>query len=171
MILGMSTATYTLLHVLISLIGIGSGLVVVYGFLTGRRFDRMAALFFVTTVLTSVTGFGFPFEHLLPSHKVGIISLVVLAIAIPARYVFHLSGAWRWIYVVTASIALYLNVFVLVVQLFRKVPALTALAPTQTEAPFLVAQTIVLAIFVVLTVLGVRKFRVEQTELQMPKAA
>ena len=171
MILGISTATYTFLHVLISLIGIGSGLVVIYGFLTGRRFDRITALFLVTTALTSVTGFGFPFEHLLPSHKVGIISLIVLAIAIPARYVFHLNHAWRWIYVVSASTALYLNVFVLVVQLFRKVPALTALAPTQTEAPFLVVQTIVLAIYIVLTVLGVKKFHVEPEELPKLKAA
>jgi hypothetical protein len=171
MILGMSTATYTFLHVLISLIGIGSGLVVVYGFLTRRRFDRITALFLITTVLTSVTGFGFPFEHLLPSHKVGIISLIVLAIAISARYAFHLSRAWRWIYVVTASTALYLNVFVLVVQLFRKVPALTAIAPTQTEPPFLVVQIIVLAIYIALTVLGVKKFRVAQQDLPKLKAA
>jgi hypothetical protein len=171
MILGMSTATYTFLHIFISLIGIGSGLAVIYGFLTGRRFDRVTALFLVTTVLTSVTGFGFPFEHLLPSHKVGIISLIVLAIAIPARYVFHLQHAWRWIYVVTASTALYLNVFVLVVQLFRKVPALTTLAPTQTEAPFLVVQVIVLAIYIALTVLGVKKFHVVPEELPRLKAA
>jgi len=171
MILGMSTVTYTFLHVFISLIGIGSGLAVIYGFLTGRRFDRVTALFLVTTVLTSVTGFGFPFEHLLPSHKVGIISLIVLAIAIPARYVFHLQHAWRWIYVVTASTALYLNVFVLVVQLFRKVPALTALAPTQTEAPFLLVQTIVFAIYIALTMLGVKNFLVEPDELPRLKAA
>jgi hypothetical protein len=161
MILGMSIATYTLLHVLISLIGIGSGLVVMYGFLVGKRLDGLTAIFLTTTVLTSVTGFGFPFEHLLPSHKVGIISLVILAIAIPARYVYHLAGAWRWIYVVTASIALYLNVFVLVAQAFMKVPPLKALAPTQSEPPFLVAQLVVLAIFVGLTILAARKFRLE----------
>ena len=102
MILGMSTATYTLLHVLISLVGIGTGLVVVFGFLTGKRFDGVTVVFLITTVLTSVTGFGFPFDHLLPSHKVGIISLVVLAIAIPARYMFHLAGASLSIYVVGA---------------------------------------------------------------------
>ena len=96
-------------------------------------------------MLTSVTGFGFPFDHLLPSHKVAIISLVVLAVAILARYVLHLVGAWRWIYVVGAVMALYLNVFVLIVQLFEKVPALKALAPTQSEPPFLVAQLVVLA--------------------------
>jgi hypothetical protein len=161
MILGMSIATYTLLHVLISLIGIGSGLVVMYGFLVGKRLDGLTAIFLTTTVLTSVTGFGFPFEHLLPSHKVGIISLVILAIAIPARYVYHLAGAWRWIYVVTASIALYLNVFVLVAQAFMKVPPLKALAPTQSEPPFLVAQLVVSAIFVGLTILAARKFRLE----------
>jgi hypothetical protein len=165
MILGMSTATFTLLHVLISLIGIGSGLIVMFGFLIGRRLNSMTALFLVTTVLTSVTGFGFPFEHLMPSHKLGIVSLIVLAIAIPARYMFHLAGAWRWIYVVTASTALYLNVFVLVAQLFMKVPTLKALAPTQSEPPFLVAQLIVLALYLALTVIGVKKFR--GAELQM----
>jgi hypothetical protein len=161
MILGMSTGTYTLLHVLISLVGIGSGLVVMFGFLTGKRLDGWTALFLVTTVLTSVTGFGFPVDHLLPSHVVAIISLVMLAVAIPARYVFHLSGAWRSIYVVTASIALYLNVFVLVVQTFMKVPAVHALAPTQKEPPFLIAQVIVMLIFIGLTVLAVKKFHID----------
>ena len=158
MILGMSTATYTFLHVLISLVGIGSGLIVMFGFLTGRQLNRMTVIFLVTTELTSVTGFGFPFDHLLPSHIVGIISLVVLAVAIPARYVFHLAGAWRWIYVVTAAVALYLNIFVLIVQLFEKVPALKALAPTQKEPPFLVVQLVVMAIFVVLTIVAAKRF-------------
>jgi len=161
MILGMSTATYTLLHVLISLIGIGSGLIVLFGLLTARRLDGLTGVFLATTVLTSVTGFGFPFDHLLPSHKVGIISLVVLAVAIPARYVFHMAGAWRWIYVVGAAMALYLNVFVLIVQAFLKVPALTALAPTQKEPPFLVVQLFVMAIFVGLTIPAVKRFHVE----------
>jgi hypothetical protein len=159
MIFGMSTATFTLVHVVISLIGIGSGLVVVFGLLNARRLDRLTALFLVTTVATSVTGFGFPFEHLLPSHKVGIISLVALTVAILARYSFHLAGAWRWIYVVTAMIALYLNVFVLIVQAFLKVPALKAMAPTQSEPPFLVTQLVVLAIFVALTILEAKTFR------------
>ena len=161
MILGMSTATHTFLHVLISLIGIGSGLVVMVGFITGKRLDTLTAVFLTTTVLTSVTGFGFPFDHLLPSHKLGIISLVVLAIAIPARYVFHLAGSWRWIYVVGASMALYLNVFVLIAQLFMKVPALKALAPTQSEPPFLVAQILVLLIFVGLTILAAKRFHLQ----------
>lgn len=158
MIVGMSTATYTFLHVLISLVGIGSGLIVMFGFLTGRQLNRMTVIFLVTTVLTSATGFGFPFDHLLPSHIVGIISLVVLAVAIPARYVFHLAGAWRWIYVVTAAVALYLNIFVLIVQLFEKVPALKALAPTQKEPPFLVVQLVVMAIFVALTIVAAKRF-------------
>ncbi|HWO02486.1 MAG TPA: hypothetical protein VNS63_24790 [Blastocatellia bacterium] len=161
MILGMTTSTFTLVHVLLSLIGIGSGLVVTYGLLNSKRLDRWTAIFLATTVLTSVTGFGFPFDHLERSHKLGIISLLMLAIAIAARYAFRLAGAWRWIYVVSAMISLYLNVFVLIVQAFRKVPALKAMAPTQSEPPFLVAQLVVLALFVVLTVLAAKKFRNE----------
>jgi hypothetical protein len=159
MTLGMSIETFTMLHVLISLIGIGSGLMVMYGFLTAKRWDGMNAIFLVTTVLTSVSGFGFPFEHLLPSHKVGIISLAVLAIAIPARYMFHMAGAWRKVYVITASLALYLNVFVLVVQSFLKQPGLHALAPKGQEPPFLVAQIVVMVIFILLTIFAVKKFR------------
>ena len=112
MVFGMSLETYTLIHVLISLAGIGSGLVVLYGLLTGKRLDAWTALFLVTTVATSVTGFGFPVDHLLPSHKVGIISLLLLAVAILARYAFDLNGAWRVGYVISAAMALYLNVFV-----------------------------------------------------------
>ena len=161
MILGMTTATYTFLHVLISLVGIGSGFVVMFGFLTGKRFDGLTAVFLITTVLTSISGFGFPFDHLLPAHIVGIISLVILAVAIPARYMFHLAGSWRWIYVIGAATALYLNVFVLVVQSFMKVPALKALAPTQTEPPFLVAQSVVLIVYLGLTVLATKRFHIE----------
>ena len=160
--LGMSLSTFTLVHVLISLVGIASGLVVLYGLLSGKRLDGWTALFLISTVLTSVTGFGFPFDHLLPSHKVAILSLVLLAIAILARYGLHMAGAWRWIYVVTAVMALYLNVFVLVFQGFEKVPALKALAPTQSEPPFLVAQLIVLAIFIVLGIFAVKKFHPER---------
>jgi hypothetical protein len=161
MILGMSTGVYTIIHVLISLIGIGSGLVIMLGFLTGRRLDGWNTTFLVSTLATSVTGFGFPFDHLLPSHKLGIISLVVLAVAIPARYLFHLAGRWRLTYVITAAMALYFNVFVLVAQCFQKVPALHALAPTQQEPPFLIAQLVVLLIFVGLTIVAARRFRVE----------
>jgi hypothetical protein len=112
-------------------------------------------------VLTSVTGFMFPFTHLTPGDKVGIISLVVLLIAILARYSFRMVGKWRWIYVVTAIIAEYLNVFVLVVQSFEKVPALHAMAPTGSEPPFLIAQLVVMAIFIVLTIFAVKKFHPE----------
>ncbi len=162
MILGMTTSTFTLLHVLISLTGIGSGFIVVYGLLTGKRLDGWTAIFLATTVLTSLTGFLFPVEHLLPSHVVGVISLVVLAVAILARYTLHLAHAWRWIYVVCAVLALYLNSFVAVVQSFLKVPALKALAPTQKEPPFLIAQLIVMALFIVLGTFGVKKFHVER---------
>ena len=161
MILGMSTATYTLLHVLISLVGIASGFVVLYGLLSAKRLDGWTALFLTTTALTSISGFGFPFEHLLPSHIVGIISLLVLAAAIPARYLFHMQGAWRTVYVIGSAMALYFNVFVLVVQSFMKVPALKALAPTQKEPPFAVAQLVVLAAFIWLTTLATRRFRID----------
>jgi hypothetical protein len=161
MILGMSTETYTLVHVLISLVGIGSGLVVMFGLLTGKRLDGWTALFLATTVATTVTGFGFPFDHLLPSHKVGFVSLVVLAVAILARYPFHLAGVWRRVYVICAALALYLNVFVGVVQAFLKVPALKAIAPKQTEPPFVVAQAVVLALFVVLGAVAAIRFRGE----------
>ena len=161
MILGMTTSTFTLVHVLVSLVGIGSGLVVIFGLLTGKRLDGWTALFLATTVATSVTGFGFPFDHLSPAHKVGIISLVLLAFAILARYAFHLAGAWRRIYVISAVAALYLNVFVGVVQAFQKIPALKALAPKQTEPPFLAAQLVVLVIFVGLTILATKKFHSE----------
>lgn len=161
MVLGMSLATYTFIHVLMSLIGIVSGLIAVYGLIAAKRMNGIAAIFLITTALTSITGFGFPFTHLLPSHIVGIMSLVVLAIAIPARYVFHLAGAWRSVYVITSTIALYFNVFVLVVQSFEKVPALKALAPTQKEPPFLVAQLVVLLLFVVLGTTATRRFHLE----------
>ena len=160
MVLGMSLATYTLIHVLISLVGIASGLVVLYGMLSSQPLPRWTALFLITTVATSVTGFGFPFEKLLPSHIVGTISLVVLALAILGRYGLHLAGAGRWIYVVGSVMALYFNVFVAVVQAFQKVPALKAAAPTQKESPFLVAQIFVLVVFVVLGALAVKRFHV-----------
>jgi len=165
MILAMTTATFTLIHVLISLLGIGSGFVVIFfGWLAGKRLAGWTALFLTTTLLTSVTGFFFPFARLLPSHKVGIVSLIVLAVAILALYAFHLAGPWRRTYVICAAIAEYLNVFVLVVQSFEKVPQLKALAPTQSEPPFLVAQTVVLLFFVALTILAAKRFRSDQAE-------
>ena len=159
MILGMSLQTFTFVHVLLSLVGIGSGLIVVFGLLSGKRLNGWTLLFLVTTVLTSATGFLFPVEHLLPSHILGILSLVVLALAIVARYAFQMAGAWRTTYVVGAVIALYFNCFVGVVQAFEKVPALKALAPTQKEPPFLVAQLVVLAIFVALGIIAAKRFR------------
>ena len=158
MILGMSLSTFTTLHVIISLIGIVTGLVVLLGMLGGRQLGSWTAIFLATTVLTSATGFLFPFNKLLPSHVVGIISLAVLAIALLALYGLHLAGAWRWIYVAAAVLALYLNVFVGVVQAFQKLAFLQPFAPTQTEAPFIVAQVVVVAIFVVLGFLAVKRF-------------
>ncbi len=157
-ILGLSLSAFTTLHVVLSLIGILAGVVVLCGMLAGKRLLVWTALFLASTVLTSVTGFLFPFSQLLPSHVVGIISLVVLALAVLALYVYRLEGAWRWIYVVSASIALYLNVFVGVVQAFQKLAFLQPLAPTQSEPPFVVTQLAVLAIFIVLTLLAVRSF-------------
>lgn len=159
MVLGISLQTFTLIHVLISLMGIASGLFVMYGFLTNKRLDAWSAVFLATTALTSITGFLFPFRGVTPAIKLGVISLVVLAITIVTRYPLHL--AWRKTYVITACAALYFNVFVLVVQSFEKVPALNAIAPTQKEPPFAIAQIAVLAIFVVLTVLAVKKFRAD----------
>ena len=156
---------FTKLHVVISLIGIASGLVVMFGLLVGRRLKGWTALFLISTVLTSVTGFFFPFHGVTPAIVVGIISLVLLAVAIVARYARHLAGAWRWIYVVTAMISLYLNVFVLIVQLFQKVPALKALAPTQTEPPFAVTQLVVLTLFALLTIIAAIRFHGEQRRM------
>ena len=159
MILGLSFQTYTLIHTVISLIGIASGLIALYGMVAGKPLDVWTPIFLASTVLTSVTGFGFPFTQLLPSHVFGIISLVVLAVAIIGLYVFRLSGAWRWIYIAGAVLALYLNCFVGVVQAFVKIPALRALAPTQAEPPFLVAQLLLLVVFIVLGFLAVRRFK------------
>jgi len=159
MIFGMTIATFTLVHVVLSLVGIFAGLVVLFGMFSSKRLDGWAALFLATTVLTSVTGFPFPRDHVLPSHIVGVISLVVLAIAIFALYFGRLEGSWRWIYVVGAVFALYLNVFVLVVQAFLKVAFLNALAPTQSDPLFIVTQLVVLGIFVLLGILAVRSFR------------
>jgi len=159
MIFGMTPLTF--FHVLLSLIGIFAGFIAVFGMIGGKRLDGLSSLFLVTTALTSITGFFFPFHGLTPGYYVGAISLVVLAVAIPARYVKHLAGAWRKIYAVTASIALYLNVFVLIAQLFMKVPSLHALAPTGSEPPFLISQVVVMAIFIVLTIAAAIKFRPE----------
>src|SRR5437016_12864600 len=161
----LNLSPFTKLHVVISLIGIVSGLVVMFGLLVGQKLNRWTALFLISSVATSVTGFFFPFHGVTPAIVVGIISLALLAVAIVARYARHLAGAWRWIYVVTAMISLYLNVFVLIVQLFQKVPALKALAPTQSEPPFAVTQLVVLALFVLLTIIAAIRFRGKQRRM------
>ena len=161
MVLGMSLSAFTMVHVIISLIGIATGFIVLFGLLGSHRLPGMTALFLLTTILTSVTGFLFPFDKLLPSHMVGTVSLIVLAIACFALYVMKLSGAWRWIYTLTAMIALYLNVFVLVIQSFLKIGPLHALAPSvpPSEPPFAVVQGIVLVFFVIAIIGAARRFR------------
>jgi hypothetical protein len=159
--LGMSLPVFTLVHIALSLIGIAAGFGVLYGFLVSRGSPSWTKVFLVFTILTSVTGYFFPAERVLPSHIVGAISLVVLAIAVAALYAFHLAGAWRATYVVTAVAALYLNTFVLVAQTFVKNPALKELAPTQSEPPFVITQALVLIAFVVLGFLAVRRFHPE----------
>ena len=162
MIVGLSISTFTAVHVVVSLLGIFSGVVVLGGMFRSQRLPGWTALFLATTVLTSVTGFIFPSDHLLPSHIVGVISLVVLAVAILALYGYRLAGPWRWLYVASAGVALYLNVFVGVVQAFQKLPFLKTLAPTQSEPPFLVTQLVVLALFVGLTIGAALRFHTEQ---------
>jgi hypothetical protein len=154
--------TLTLIHVAISLVGIFSGFVFLFGLLAGKEFSRWTAVFLATTVATSVTGFFFPFRGLTPAIVVGIISLVVLAVAIFARYARNLAGAWRKTYVISAVLALYLNVFVFVVQAFLKIPALKAIAPTQNDPPFQLAQLVVLVAFIALGALAVIRFRIER---------
>jgi hypothetical protein len=161
MVLGMSLSTFTTLHVIISLIAIVSGLSVMFGLLGSNRRPGLTATFLLFTILTSATGFLFPFDKLLPSHMIGIVSLVLLTIACFALYAMNLSGAWRWIYVLTALIALYLNVFVLVIQSFLKLTPLHALAPSvpPSEPPFATIQGIVLLFFVVFIIGAIRRFR------------
>jgi hypothetical protein len=155
---GIPTDTFLQIHVILSLIGILTGLVVLYGLLTGSPLGTSTALFFATTILTGVTGFPLPPFGFDPPRAVGIILLVLLALAFAARYAFGLAGAWRPTYIITAIMALYLNVFVGVTQAFQKLPFLQSLAPTQSEPPFLIAQVAVLLVFIVLGVLAVRRF-------------
>ena len=159
MILGMSLPTFTLVHVIISLIGIFAGAVVITGMFSSKTMPRWTALFLAATVLTSVTGFFFPFSRVLPSHVVGVISLVLLALAILALYAYRLAGRWRWIYVACAVAAQYFNVFVLVVQAFLKIEPLHALAPTQSDPAFIVTQLVVLVAYVAIGIAAVKRFR------------
>ena len=164
MILGMSLSTFVTVHVIISLIAIVAGIIVMFGLLTSKSMPGLTAIFLLFTILTSATGFLIPpllSEKLLPSHMVGALSLVLLAIACIALYGMKLSGAWRWIYAVTALLSLYLNIFVLVIQGFLKVPALHALAPGEPPGGpvFAVVQLIVLVFFVIVIIGAVRRYR------------
>jgi len=159
MMLGMSLSQFTLLHVVISLVAIAIGLVVLYDMLRGRRSSSLTALFLLLTIITSVTGFMFPASAVTPAHIVGGISLVILAVSVIALYVFSLRGWWRSTYIITAVAALYLNVFVGVVQAFQKISPLSRLAPTQSEPPFAIAQSAVLVLFLIAGWLAVRRAR------------
>jgi hypothetical protein len=161
MMLGLSLSAFTTLHVIISLIAIVAGLIVMFGMLGSNRSPGLTAIFLLFTILTSVTGFMFPFNGVTPGIVVGILSCILLAIACIALYGMHLSGAWRWIYVVTALASLYLNVFVLVIQSFLKIPVLHELAPGNPPAgpAFAVVQGIVLVFFVIMTIGVWRRFR------------
>jgi hypothetical protein len=152
-------ATFTVIHVVISLVAIASGFIVLGGLLTAQRMALTTFIFLLFTAATSVTGFLFPFNGFTPAIGVGIVAILVLIVTVLARYMFRLAGAWRWIYAAGAVISLYLNVFVLIAQSFQKVPVLNALAPTGSEPPFAETQGAVLALFVILGVLSLWKFR------------
>jgi hypothetical protein len=162
MVLGMSIETFTIVHVVISLMAIASGIVVLIGMLGSHRIPAWTAFFLLTTVLTSVTGFLFPIRGFTPAIGTGIVSCLVLAVALYALYGRHLAGAWRWIYVASAATALYLNVLVLIIQSFQKLPALKPLAPTQSEPPFLVAQLVALIAFLIVGTIAALRFRPRQ---------
>jgi hypothetical protein len=151
--------TLTLIHVAISVLAIGSGFAVLFDLIAAKRSDEWTAFFLTTTVLTSVTGFAFPIERITPGIVLGVISLVVLAVCIYARYARQIAGAWRLVYVITAVTALYLNFVVLIVQSFQKLPALKVLAPTQSEPPFAIAQLTTLVAFIALGIVAARRFR------------
>jgi phosphoglycerol transferase MdoB-like AlkP superfamily enzyme len=159
MVFGISLSAYTTIHVIISLIAIATGFMAVFQMIANKPLGIWNTIFLWTTIATSVTGFGFPITGITPGIVVGIISLVILAVALLALYSQHLAGPWRCIYVITAIVALWFNVFVLIVQAFQKVPSLKTLAPTQSEPPFQIAQGAALVLFVVLAILAVRKFR------------
>ncbi|MEP9386571.1 hypothetical protein [Mesorhizobium sp. KR9-304] len=159
MVLGMTLTAYTILHVVLSIIGIVTGLIAVGGLLAGHRLPVTTAIFLITTLATTLGGFLFPFNGFTPAIGVGIVSTIVLLVTIAARYIFRLHGSWRRVYVGGAVIALYLNSFVLVAQSFRKVPSLNIYAPTGSETPFAITQGVVLAVFVVLGILSVWRFR------------
>jgi hypothetical protein len=159
MVFGISLSAFTTIHVIISLIAIAAGFIAVFEMIANKPLGIWNTIFLWTTIATSVTGFGFPITGVTPGIVVGIISLVILAVALYALYAQHLGGAWRWVYVISAIVALWFNVFVLIVQAFMKIDALKTLAPTQSEPPFQLVQGAALVLFVVLAILAVRKFR------------
>jgi len=159
MILGMSTGLFTGIHVLLSLAGIVTGFIVMFGMIGGKRLPSWTAWFFVTSILTDVTGFFFPFKGITPAIILGVLSLVVLVVAIIGYYLKRLAGSWRARYVITAAVALYFNVFVLIVQSFEKIGPLKAIAPTQSSPPFGITQLVALGLLIVLTVVAFRRFR------------
>jgi len=155
----MSIAAFTMLHVIISLIAIGTGFIVLFGLINGKLLSPWNVVFLVTTILTSLTGFAFPNDKVTPGIILGVLSMIVLAIALAALYIFHLKGGWRRTYAITAMLALYFNVFVLIAQTFEHVPVFHALAPTGTETPFKVAELLLLLLFIVLITAAAKKFR------------
>jgi hypothetical protein len=155
----MDSQAFTLFHVVVSVAAIGLGFIVIYGLLTATLWRGVMLLFFATTALTSLTGFFFHREHILPSHIVGAVALVVLVATVLALYAFGMRGKWRAVFVVGATLSLYFNVFVLVAQAFRKIPSLHSLAPNGTEPPFAVAQGVALLAFIVIGVQAIRHFR------------
>lgn len=159
MILGLSLGAFTTLHVLITLIEMVAGAVVIFGMLAAKRLPFWAALFLTTGILTSLTGYLFPVSRLLPSHIVGLIALLALVAAAVAFYRYHLAGAWRGVYIAGVVLGLYLDIFVGIVQAFGKIAVLRALAPTQSEPPFIVAQCIALALFIALGLIAAKRFR------------
>jgi hypothetical protein len=163
MTLGMSLPAFTQLHVIISLIGIATGFVVIFGMIGSRRFPLLTAIFLITTLLTNITGFMFPLKGITPGIVIGVLSTLVLILGVFGLYVEHLTGAWRGCYVVSAVLAQFFNFFVLIVQSFQKIPALKAMAPTQTELPFRIAQLSALVVFIILGVIAYKKFRVIDT--------
>jgi hypothetical protein len=147
------------LHLAISLLGIGSGIVVLLGFFGNKRVDAPTHFFLITTILTSVTGFFLPAHRILPSRILGVLSLIALAVACVGRYSKNMQRGWLTSFVISAMTSLYFNVFVLIAQSFMKVPALHALAPNGVEPPFAVAQGVKLVLFIILTIVALKKFR------------
>jgi hypothetical protein len=171
MILGMSTGLFTAIHVILSLVGIATGFAVIFGMIGGKKLPSWTAWFMITNLLTDVTGFLFPFKGITPGIILGVLSLVALLLAFLGYYVLRLSGTWRARYVVCAALALYFNVFVLIVQSFEKISALKAIAPTQAAPPFAIAQLCALGLMVLLTIMALRRFKPAAANRPLESAA